>query len=179
MVSAGPLLLEGNQGQMRFLKRCDYNYVLEVFDQENAEKDARRSDMIDGWPRDRFREANDRFKGEWYEYEFNRGDLALIRLHYNIEFGIPRQGMMVRDALNLPAFKQWVADGKDQLLPRNSHLWLASKWFNNNGPEYKDMIDHTGCFIVLDGLHRTLAWVNSGVQSVLVFIAGNPDTAAK
>lgn len=164
---------------MNRIRRCEFAELMAAFARENAVKDARYGDKGDDWPRHRFEEANRHFNGEWYEYQFSQADLARIRLQWNSEFGIPPQGMMVRDALKLPAFGQWLAQGKDRAFPQDSHLWLAAKWFNNGGPDYRDMVDCSGRFIVLDGLHRTLAWVSSGLQSVLVFIAGNPDGVAK
>lgn len=161
------------------IRKCDFDSLLTEFAKENAEKDVRSVGKIDSWARDRFTEANAEFHGEWYEYEFDQSDLARIRLHMNYEFDIPASGMMVRDAVGLPRFHQWVSDGKDKAFPRDTHLWLASHWYNNGGPDYRDMIEHEGCFILLDGIHRTLAWVNANVQTVRVFIAGKPDSLAK
>jgi hypothetical protein len=162
---------------MRWIKKCEFANLLKVFNQENAEKDSRDA-TGDRWPRDRFGEFNAHFKGEWYEYEFEQADLARIRLHFNSEFAIPRGGMMLRDALNQQEFRKWFSDGKAGKFPRGTHLWLASSYYNNGGPEYKDMIDHDGCFILLDGYHRSLAWAYLRMPSVLVFMAGSPKTIA-
>jgi hypothetical protein len=164
---------------MRRIRSCNYPDLLNIFTTENAEKDSRNNGRIDDWPRHRFQEANAEFSGEWYEYEFDQADLSRIRIHWNKEFETPLTGMMLRDALSLPKFKAWVSDGKAARLPLGTHLWLASRWFNNGGVDYKDMTDTDGCFMLLDGVHRSLAWAHLGIQSVLAFVAGNPELTRK
>src|SRR6266700_1301831 len=173
----GAVYLPATVHTMRRIRQCEFANLLKVFDQENTEKDQRvkaQFGHIDKWPRERFEEANAHFKGEWYEYELQPPDLTHIRLHFNCDFAIPREGMMLRDALNQQEFKKWVSEGKAEKFPRDTHLWLASSYYNNGGPEYKDMIAHDGRFILLDGIHRTLAWAHSRLPSVLVFMAGSP-----
>lgn len=162
---------------MRRIRQLDFPSLLEAFEQENAEKDQRvKAELghIDQWLRERFKEANDNFNGEWYEYEFDQADLTRVRLHFNCDFAIPREGMMLRDAEAHFLNSDWFRAGKAERLPINTHLWLASRYYNNGGPEYKDMIDHDGCFILLDGIHRSLAWAHSGLPRMLVFMAGSP-----
>lgn len=163
---------------MRPIKEWEYANLLGVFERENAEKDQRVKTQlghVDQWPRDRFQEANARFKGEWHEYEFEQADLARIRLHLNTDFDIPKEGMMLRDALKQPKVETWIRDGQFERFPHGTHLWLGSSYYNNGGPEYKDMKDHDGCFILLDGIHRCLDWARLGLPSVLVFMAGSPE----
>lgn len=162
---------------MRRIRQCDFASLLKVFDQENAEKDQRirkQSGEIDKWPRDRFGEADIHFKGEWYEYEFNQADLTRIRLHLNKDFAIPVEGMTLQDAETNFLNSAWFKAGGAGQLPLNTHLWLASKWFESAW-EHKQMLHPDGCFILLDGIHRVLAWAHSRRSSVLVFIAGNPE----
>jgi hypothetical protein len=87
---------------MRLLGPKSFPDVLKVFDEENIFKDGwYPSHIKDTWPRERFNEANSQF-GEWNEFELSHTDLLDVKLHWNTGFEIPKEGMTVAEALQLP-----------------------------------------------------------------------------
>src|SRR5882762_10122002 len=129
--------------------------LLEIFDQENKVKDARypHSPDKDSWPRQVFNAANLQF-GQWKEYELSLADLLNVKLHWNMDFGIPEEGMTVVDALPLKAVQDWIAQGKGKDLPEHSHIWLARSPLIDGPPEHQRLKGYDGHLVVLDGIHR-------------------------
>jgi hypothetical protein len=159
---------------MRLLGPKSFPDLLNIFDEENTVKDRRYPDVKDTWPRGRFDEANSQF-GDWNEIELSHTDLLAVKLHWHIkgdDFGIPEEGMTVAEALRLDDVQNWIATGK---VYAESHIWLASEILRNtSAKEYKLLKNYDGHLILLDGLHRVLAWAALGKQSTFAFIAGKP-----
>ena len=160
---------------MKPLGSRTYPELLKIFDEENKVKDQRYPDKPnkDSWPRDRFEEANLQL-GEWGEYELSHAELLNVRLHWNQEFGIPESGMTVVDAVQLKAVKDWIAEGKAKDLPADSHIWLAVSPLKGGPTEHNSLRGHEGRLVVLDGIHRIVAWASKGKEPVLAFIASKP-----
>lgn len=158
---------------MRPLGSRSFPDLLKIFDEENSVKDRRYPDTKDTWPRGRFNEANSQF-GEWNEFELSHTELLDVKLLWNKEFGIPKEGMTVAEALQLHAVQNWIAIGKNEVFPE-SHIWLASEPLKySSAVEYGHLENYEGHLIPLDGLHRLLAWADFGKQTALAFIAGKP-----
>jgi len=150
-------------------------YVLKVFDEENKVKDGwyPNNPEKDSYPRQAFNKAHLQF-GEWNEYELSHAELLCVRLHWNTDFGIPKEGMTVVDAIQLKAVRDWIAAGKAKVLPDNSHIWLADRPLVNGPCEHRLLKGYDGHLVVLDGIHRIVAWAVTGKEPVLAFIAGKP-----
>ena len=146
---------------------------MSIFDEENKVKDGwyQNSPDKDSWARQRFNEANSQF-GEWHEYELSHAELLGVRLHWNKHFGIPEEGMTVVDAIRLKTVRDWIAEGKAKDLPDDSHIWLAGSPLMSGPIEHQRLKDYDGHLVVLDGIHRILAWASAGKEPVLAFIAG-------
>jgi hypothetical protein len=156
---------------MRPLGRKSIHDLLEIFNEENRVKDKWYSGSNDTWPRGRFNEANSQF-GEWNEFELSQAELLDVKLIWNKEFGIPKEGMTVAEALHLDAVQKWNATSKSKIFPE-SHIWLASEPLtNSSAEEYGLLKNYEGHLVPLDGLHRLLAWAGFGKKTTLAFIAG-------
>lgn len=158
---------------MRPLGPKSFPDLLKIFAEENRVKDGwcRNANVNDDWPRGRFNEANSQF-GEWNEFELSHTELLDVKLHWNIEFGIPHEGMTVAEALQLHSVRSWIAKGENKVYPE-SHIWLASEPLRNSSAvEYGYLKNYEGHLITLDGIHRLLAWADFGKQATLAFIAG-------
>lgn len=156
---------------MRLLGPRSFHDLLKIFDEENSVKDRRYPDTKDTWPRGRFSEANSQF-GEWNEFELSHAEILDVKLIWNIQLGIPKEGMTVAGALQLDAVQSWIATDKNKNFPE-SHIWLASEPLrNSSAEEYGHLKNYEGHLVPLDGLHRLLAWAGFGKQASLAFIAG-------
>jgi hypothetical protein len=144
--------------------------LLQIFDVENSEKDGWYPGSNDAWPRDRFKEADRQF-GVWNEFELSHKEILEVKLHWNHDFGIPREGMAVSQALSLPLFRKWLSEGKHNVLP-DSHIWLATEPLKPGPVEHQLLRDYEGRLVTLDGIHRLLAWAECGKETTLAFIAG-------
>ena len=160
---------------MRLIESKPYPELQKIFDEENKVKDAwyPNSPDKDSYPRQAFEAANLQF-GEWNEYELSHAELLDIRLIWNKEFGIPQEGMTVVEAIQLKAVQDWIAQGRGKDLPVHSHIWLACSPLLNGPCEHKLIRGYDGHLVVLDGIHRIVAWASAGKESVLAFIAGKP-----
>jgi hypothetical protein len=160
---------------MKLIGSKSYPDLLKIFDEENKVKDARYPTCPnrDSWPRHRFKEANLQF-GEWNEYELSHDELLAVVLHWNTDFGIPEHGMIVVDAIQLNSVRDWIAEGKARDLPEQSHIWLASSPLRPGPDEHQRLRGYDGHLVVLDGIHRIVAWASVGKEPVLAFIAGKP-----
>ena len=165
---------------MKLLGSKFYPDLLKIFDEENKVKDGRyaNSPDKDSWPRQRIDEANLQF-GEWNEYELSHAELLGVRLHWNRDFGIPEEGMTVVDAIELKFGRDWIAQGKAKDLPDDSHIWLAISPLISGPTEHQRLKGYDGHLVVLDGIHRIVAWASAGKDPVLAFIAGKPETTGK
>jgi hypothetical protein len=158
---------------MRLIGPRSFPELLKIFDDENRFKDGWTNK--DPWPRDRFNEANS-FLGEWNEFELSHPELLDVKLHWNDQFDIPKDGMTVAEALQLPRVRSWIAKGEHKIYPE-SHIWLATKPLkHNSAAEYGFLKNYEGRLITLDGIHRLLAWAGLGKETTLAFIAGKPPT---
>lgn len=156
---------------MKLLGAQSLEDLLEVFDEENTFKDRLYPDVKDTWPRGRFDEANLQF-GQWNEVELSHAEVLDVMLHWNKCFDVPKEGMTVAQALELPLVRAWVAEGKSKIYPE-SHVWLATEPLRNTtAEEYGLLKNYQGKLITLDGIHRLLAWADSGKQATRAFIAG-------
>jgi hypothetical protein len=156
---------------MKHLGRISFADLLRIFDEENKFKDGWYPGSNDTWPRGRFIEANSQF-GEWNEFELCHAELLEVRLHWNTGFGVPKDGMSVAEALRLPDVRSWVSKGA-HLIYAESHIWLAREALRNtSAEEYRLLRNHEGNLITLDGIHRLLAWAESGKPATRAFIAG-------
>lgn len=157
---------------MRPLGPKSFPELLKIFDEENSVKD-RQLNQKETWPRDRFKEANSQF-GEWNEFELSHAELLDVKLIWNVELLIPKEGMTVANALLLPSVREWTIR-IEKGVSAESHIWLASEPLRHSSVrEYGYLKDYEGHLIPLDGLHRLLAWGGSGKQTTLAFIAGRP-----
>jgi len=155
---------------MKPLGPKSFSELLRIFDEENSFKDGRYPEK-DTWPRDRLQEANSQF-GEWNECELSSTELLEVKLIWNIELGIPEEGLTVAEALQLSSVRSWIAAGKNKIFPE-SHIWLASEPLKGSSTvEYGLLKNYEGRLISLDGLHRLVAWADLGKQTTLAFIAG-------
>jgi|SRR6266850_6348866 len=152
-----------------------YPDLLKIFDEENKVKDGRYANNPekDSWPRQVFNIAHLQF-GEWNEYELSHAELLGIRLHWNKDFGIPEEGITVFNAIQLKSVLDWIAEGKAKDLPDDSHIWLASSPLTSGPTEHQLLKGYDGHLVVLDGIHRIVAWAMVGKEPVLAFIAGKP-----
>lgn len=159
---------------MKFIRQLDYESLVQMFAEENCEKDRWFPDKPekDDWPRARLREANQAATGHWGEYELDKIDLARICLHWNKELEIPRTGIMMPEAITLLKVQEWLASDKPEKLSQNSHLWLSSNYIRHDSSG--EMPPRDGLLYLLDGLHRSIFWFHRHRQSmpVLAFIAG-------
>jgi len=153
-----------------------YPDLVKIFDNENKVKDERYPDEPDrdSWPRHRINEANLQF-GEWGEYELSHAELLNVRLHWNRDFGIPEDGMTAVDAIRLTSVRDWIAEGKVKDLPGDSHIWLAVSPLKSGPVEHQRLKGYEGHIVVLDGIHRIVAWATEGKEPVLAFIAGKAE----
>jgi len=161
---------------MKLIGSKSYPDLLEIFEEENKVKDRSypNNSNKDSWPRDRFKDANSQFGGEWNEYELSYHDLLAVRLHWNRDFGIPQEGMTVVDAIQLESVRNWIAEGKAADLREGSHIWLAGSPLANGPIEHRLLRGYEGRLVVLDGIHRIVAWATAAKEPVLAFIAGIP-----
>lgn len=149
---------------------------MDIFDVENADRDKLRPDGRETWPRSRFKEADSQFGGEWNEFELSHSELLDVKLIWNTDLFIPKEGMTVADALQLDTVKNGIAELKTKVFPE-THIWLAVAPLKNNSlKEYECLKNYEGRLIPLDGLHRLLVWAASGKQKTLAFIAGKYET---
>lgn len=156
---------------MRRLESKSLPDLLEIFAEENRVKDSWYRESNDTWPRARFNEADSQF-GEWNEVELSHAELLSVKLHWNTQFSIPKEGMTVGEALQFQSVRSWVASGEHKIYPE-SHIWLASEPLkNSSAQEYGYLKNCEGHLITLDGIHRLLAWADLGKQATLAFIAG-------
>ncbi len=161
----------------RLLGSRSFPELLKVFDEENRVKDGRYSGSNDTWARGRFNEANLQFN-EWNEVELSHAELLNVKLIWNHEFGVPREGMTVAEALPLLTVRSWISEGKSKVFP-DSHIWLASEPLKqSSAEEYGYLKNYEGRLITLDGIHRSLAWADVGKQINFAFIAGKIVTVA-
>ena len=160
---------------MRIHGPKSYAEVLRVFGEENKHKDSwYDGPEKDSWPRGRFAEANAQFNEQWCECELTPADVLRVKLPWNNEFEIPKEGMLVEAALKLSRVKTWIDEGSYAIYPHNTHVVLASRVLvNTSSVEQQFMRDHDGYLIHLDGLHRLLAWAHLKFN-VLAFLAGPP-----
>jgi hypothetical protein len=165
---------------MKSLESKFYPDLLRIFEEENKVKDGRYPDEPDkdSWPRHRFNEANLQF-GEWGEYELSHAELLKVRLHWNRDFGIPEEGMTVVDAIQPKSVREWIAEGKAKDLPDDSHIWLVVSPLIGGPIEHQRLKGYEGHLVVLDGIHRIVAWASVGKEPVLAFIAGNSEITGK
>jgi len=162
---------------MRLLGSKSLPDLRKIFDEENRVKDGWYPDK-DTWPRGRFDEANLQF-GEWNEVELSHAEILNVKLHWNKELGIPQDGMTVAEALKLDLVRAWIGTDTGKVFPE-SHIWLATAPLKNSSAvEYGFLKDHHGHPILLDGLHRLLAWAASDKQTTSAFIAGTLRKYAK
>ena len=161
--------------QMKLIGSKFYPDLLKIFDEENKFKDGwyPNSPDKDSWPRQRLNEANLQF-GDWNEYELSHHELLHVKLHWNTGFGIPEEGMTVVDAIQLQSVRDWIATGKPKNLPDDSHIWLAGSPLISGPTEHQRLKGYEGHLVVLDGIHRIVAWASAGKEPVLAFIAGKP-----
>lgn len=82
--------------------------------------------------------------------------------------------MTVAEAIRLKSVQVWIAEGKAVVLPDDSHIWLATSPLINGPVEHRRLKDYEGRLVVLDGIHRIVAWASAGKGPVLAFIAGKP-----
>ncbi|MFZ0980807.1 MAG: DUF6309 family protein [Candidatus Acidiferrales bacterium] len=156
---------------MKVLGPKSFPDLLVIFEEENRFKDGwYEAHIKDKWPRDRFNEANQQLK-EWNEVLLSHDDLLDVKLHWNDDFGIPREGMTVSEALNLPLFLRWISEGKHKVLP-DSHVWLATEPLRPGPEEHKLLKNYEGRLVTLDGIHRLLAWAASGKEVIRAYVAG-------
>ncbi len=165
---------------MKLLRSKLYPDLVKSFDEENKVKDGRYPDDADkdSWPRHRINEANVQF-GEWGEYELSHAELLDVRLHWNQDFGIPEEGMTVVNAIQLRSVGDWIAKGKANVLPGDSHIWLAVSPLTSGPREHKFLRGYEGHLVVLDGIHRIVAWASERKEPVLAFIAGRSEITGK
>jgi hypothetical protein len=159
---------------VRLLRPKLFPELRAIFDVENRVKDARCPDG-DTWARGRFEEANKQFGGKWSEVELSHAELLNVKMHWNTELGIPQDGLTVAEALKLELVQKWIAAGKGEVFPE-SHIWLAREPLKpSSAEEYGYLKNYVGHLVLLDGVHRLVAWAHLGKQTTLTFVAGIGD----
>jgi hypothetical protein len=150
-----------------------FEEVSELFSQENRFKDEKVCKAGDTWARDRFKEADAHFLGEWYEYRLSHAEILDIKLPWHkYTYQTPEDGVTVAEALQIPSVQKWIA-GEAPNYPE-SHILLAAGAFKTDAIEYRLMKNHKGRIVMLDGQHRLVTWAKAEKQSFLAFIAGKP-----
>src|SRR5580704_18774400 len=134
---------------MKLIGPKSYSELLRVFDTENKVKDGWYPKTLekDSWPRQAFNQSQLQF-GEWNEYELSHAELLDIKLHWNTDFGIPKDGMTVVDAIEQNAVRDWMANGKANVLPDNSHIWLANSPLISGPCEHRLLKGYEGHLVV-------------------------------
>jgi hypothetical protein len=158
---------------MELLGPKSFEEVSELFSQENRFKDENVCKEGDTWARDRFKEANIHFLGEWYECRLCRAEVLDIKLPWHkYTYQTPEHGLTVAEALQIPGVQKWVAEAAPNY--PESHILLSAGPFKTDAIEYRRMKNHEGHLIMLDGQHRLVTWAKADKQSFLAFIAGKP-----
>ena len=149
-----------------------FEKISEIFSQENRFKDENVCKEGDTWARDRFKEANAHFLGEWYECCLSLAEILEIKLPWHkYTYQTPENGLTVADALQIPSVQKWIEEAPSY---PDSYILLSAGPFKTDAIEYRLMKDHEGLLIMLDGQHRLVAWAKAEKQRFLAFIAGKP-----
>ncbi len=163
---------------MELLGPKSFEEISELFSQENRFKDENVCKETDTWARDRFKEANAHFSGEWYEYRLSYTEILDIKLPWHkYTYLTPEEGLTVAEALQIPSVQKWIAE-KAPNYPE-SHILLSAGPFKTDATEYCRMKNHESRLITLDGQHRLVTWAKAEQQTFLAFIAGQPLDVSK
>lgn len=158
---------------MDLLGTKSFEEISELFSQENRFKDEKVCKNGDTWARDRFKEADTHFSGEWYEYRLSLAEILDIKLPWHkYTYQTPEDGPTVAEALQILSVQKWVAEAAPNY--PESHILLSAGPFKTDATEYRRMKNHEGRLIMLDGQHRLVTWAKAEKHSFLAFIAGNP-----
>ncbi len=179
---------------MKNIERVDFSDVLKRFDREHP-----INQETNEWARDRLKNANERFGGEWYSVQLSRREvLSGIELVYHHDPGsglvlIPEEGSTVSEAkdkflkIRLDYSKK-NSDCYEKIVKFGSrmfdYVFLCTAPLKGFGVTEHEKLDHTEENLVhIDGLHRLVAWAVKGrlgwfrynvfSKKIYAFVAGD------